>query len=43
MGSKGRANPAGIYLFKVNNCVYIINFEQILHIVMVFPLLTLNK
>ena len=62
-------DPAGIYLFKVNNgntramcesCsklkvktperrqwshsgVFIVNFEQISHIVLVFPLLVLNK
>ena len=62
-------NPAGIYLFKVNNrhtrimcemCpdltvktperrqwrrsdVFIVNFEQILHIILMFPLLTLIK
>ena len=41
--------PAGNYLFKVdikdNDIVLLslVNFEQILHIVLVFPLLTLNK
>ena len=40
--------PAGIYLFKVDNkdndivLLSLVNFEQILHIVLVFPLLTLN-
>ena len=47
--------PADIYLFKVNNAntrticeisspgVFVVNFEQISHIVEVFPLLILNK
>ena len=47
-------NPAGIYLFKVNNGdtrttswrrfgVFIVNFKQIFRIVLVFPLLTLKR
>ena len=35
-------NLAGIYLFKVNNG-NIVNFEQISHSGLVFPLFTLNK
>ena len=34
---------AGIYLLKANNGVFGVNFEQISHIVLVVPLLTLNK
>ena len=49
---KGQACSAVIYLFKANNrnsrtrCrigIFIINFEQISHIVLVFPMLTMNK
>ena len=43
-------NPAGIYLLKVNNrntrarCeIFIVNFEHISHLALVFLLLTLNK
>ena len=46
--------PAGIYLFKLSNGntkklwkiysgVFIVNFEQISHIILVFSLLILNK
>ena len=45
--------PAGIYLFKVNNgntrtsltsfCVFVVNFEHISHIVLMFPLITLHR
>ena len=34
-------NPAGIYLLKVTN-IFIVNFEHISHLVLVFLLLTLN-
>ena len=40
--------PAGIYLLKVNNRntrrsgIFVVNFEHISHIVLVFQLLTLN-
>ena len=40
--------PVGIFMFKVNNRntrntgVFIVNFEHILHLVLVFLLLTLN-
>ena len=34
---------AGIYFLKVNNGNFGVNFEQISHIAVVFPLLTLNK
>ena len=40
------SNPVGIYLFKVNNRnirTICINLEQISHIVLMFPLLTLNS
>ena len=69
INNKQTANPAGIYLLKVNNrntrtrceiCskltintperrhwrrsgVFIVNFEHISHLVLVFLLLTLNK
>ena len=42
-------NPAGIYLLKVNNRntiiigVFIVNFEHISHLVLVFLLLTLSR
>ena len=34
--------PVGIYLLKVNNGVFIANFEHISHFVLLFLLLTLN-
>ena len=44
-------NPAGSYMFKVNNGVskwrrsgiFIVNFEHIAHLVLVFLLLTLSR
>ena len=42
-----KVTPAGIYLLKINNkCrsgVFIVNFEDILHLVLVFLLLTLSR
>ena len=35
--------PANIYLFKVKNRNTIVNFEHILHLFLVFLLLTFNK
>ena len=35
--------PAGIYLFRVNNDVFTINFKPVSHIGLVLSLLTLNK
>ena len=40
------ANPTGNYMFKVNNSrsgIFIVNFEHISHLVLVFLLLTLSR